>query len=137
MIVIDTHALVWAIEADPRLGPGGRRLIEDERAADRVGISAITVWEAAMLIDKQRLVLGKAVNDWFTHVLADPSFELLPLSPAVAIDAGLLPGDIHGDPADRLIIATARAHGCPVLTADRRILAYAAQGHLQAIDAGR
>ena len=137
MIVVDTQALVWMIEADSRLGRRATGLIDSERGEDGAGIAPITVWEAAMLVDKQRLTLGRPITAWFDHVFAAPGFVLLPLTTSMAIDAGMLPGDIHGDPADRMIIATARALGCPVLTADQKILAYAKTGHVQAIDARR
>lgn len=137
MIVIDTHALVWMIEADPRLGPRAIALIDEERVRDGAGVAPMTAWEAAMLVDKRRLALGRSVGTWFDHVLATPGFVLMPFTVAMGIDAGTLPGDIHGDPADRIIIATARALGCPVLTADHKILAYAAAAHVQAIDARR
>ena len=69
--------------------------------------------------------------------LTQAAIRLEPISPSIAIDAGQLPGGIHGDPADRIIIATSRHLGCPLLTTDRKILAYAAIGHLKAIDARR
>lgn len=90
-----------------------------------------------MLVDKDKISLSRPVREWFEAVLAVPGFGLADMTVAIGADAGSLPGDIHGDPADRIIIATARALGCPVLTADRKILAYAAVGHLQAVDARR
>lgn len=137
MIVLDTHVLVWMIEADPQLGRGAIIVIDKQRAENGAGITPITPWEVAMLIDKQRLALGRPVETWFDHVLATPGFVLLPLTVPIAIDAGMLPGDVHRDPADRIIIATARALACPLVTADHKILAYAAAGHVQAIDARR
>ncbi|WP_419808471.1 type II toxin-antitoxin system VapC family toxin [Sphingomonas sp.] len=137
MIVIDTHVLVWMIEGDKCIGRNAIALIEAERALDGVGIVPITTWELAMLVDKDRLVIGQPIASWFDTVLATPGYVLTPWAVSIGIDAGMLPGDIHGDPADRLIIATARALGCPVLTADRKILDYAASGHVQAIDARR
>ena len=83
------------------------------------------------------MFLSRAVAPWFEGVLATQGYRLADLTTAIGADAGTLPGGIHGDPADRIIIATARAFGCPVLTADRKILAYATVGHLQAIDARR
>ena len=135
MIVIDTQALVWMIEGDPRLGRGGRQLIDKARAENGALIAPVTVWEVAMLTDKGRLILGRPVAQWFDHVLSFGGFLLEPMSVSIAIDAGTLPGSIHGDPADRLIIATARSLGCPLLTADRKILDYAAAGHVRTIDA--
>ena len=137
MIVIDTHALVWMIEGEPQLGERARALIEDELDADGVVIAPITVWEAAMLVDKNRLALSKPVGLWFSEVLAVPGFRLGELTVAIGVDAGTLPSDIHGDPADRLIIATARALSCPVLTSDGKVLDYAQGGHVEAIMAHR
>lgn len=137
MILIDTQALVWLIEGNPRLGVGAKVIIERERATRDALISIISVWEAAMLVDKGRLALSRAVYQWFEAVLSAPGFRLADMTVAMGADAGGLPGDIHGDPADRLIIATARALGCPVLTADRKILDYSKAGHVEAIDARR
>lgn len=135
MIVVDTHVLVWAVEGDRRIGERALSLINRERAQDGVSVSPMTIWEASMLVDKDRLALSRPVAGWFDLVLDSPGLRLAQISPAMAVDAGSLPGGIHGDPADRMIIATARALGCPVLTADRKILAYAKAGHLHAIDA--
>lgn len=137
MIVIDTHALVWIVEGAPDLGVLARTLIEDELAADGVMIAPISFWEIAMLIDKGRLTLGRPLVVWWNRVVAMSGFIVADLTPEIGIDAGTLPGNIHGDPADRLIIATARGLGCPVLTADKRVLDYAAAGHVQAIGAHR
>ncbi len=137
MILLDTHALIWFIQKDQRVGERGRTIIDTERAGDGAVIAPISVWETAMLADKGKIVLNRSVVAWFEAVLAVSGFSLAELTVAIGVDAGSLPGGTHGDPADRLIIATARALGCPLLTADRAILAYAAVGHLQAIDARR
>lgn len=137
MILLDTQPLIWLIEGNLRLGGEARQIVERERADSHALIAPISVWEAAMLVDKGKIVLSRAVRDWFEAVLAAPGFSLADSTVAIGADAGSLPGDIHGDPADRLIVATARTLGCPVLTADRKILAYAAAGHVRAIDARR
>ena len=74
---------------------------------------------------------------WIRAVFQTPGIDLMPIEPAIAIDSVRLPGNFHADPADRLIIATARRWGAPLLTADNAILAYGAEGHVQAIDAAR
>ena len=135
MIVIDTHALIWLFEGDPRFGGKARQTLEQEREAGGVHIAAISIWETAMLIDKGRIALSRPVREWFDGALLLPGFHLASISVAIGVDAGSLPGDIHGGPADRLIVATARSLGCPVLTVDQKIIGYAAQGHLHAIDA--
>lgn len=88
-----------------------------------------------MLVDKGRLELGRPLRDWMDNTLGLPGIRLAALEPVIAMDAGSLPGDIHGDPSDRIIIATARWLGCPLLTADRRILRYAEQGHVRVVNA--
>jgi PIN domain nuclease of toxin-antitoxin system len=135
LILLDTQVLVWFAQEDSRLQDGAKLLIEQETAADEAMISPISFWEVAMLVDKGKLPLGHRPLDWMMAILDGIGFRIEPVAPIIAIDAGSLPGDIHGDPADRIIVATARHLGCPLLTTDRKILDYAAAGHLRAIDA--
>lgn len=135
MILLDTQVLVWFAEGEPDLKRPARKLIEDETKTGLVVISPITFWEVSMLVDKGKLTLGRSLTEWMEAVLDQPGFRIEPVEPRVAVDAGSLPGEIHGDPADRIIIATARHLECPVLTTDRKIIEYAAAGHIQAIDA--
>ena len=137
MILLDTHALVWAAEGNRRLGETARATIEETRRRDRVGVSAITPWEIALLVERDRLQLAMELGAWIQTVLQAPGVDLLPIEPRIAVDSVRLPGRFRADPADRLIIATARRWGAPLLTADRAILAYAAEGHVQVIDALR
>lgn len=137
MILLDTHVLVWAAEDRHDLGSNSRELILAEQAASDgvVGISAITPWEIAMLVDKGRLKLGRDLHDWMNITLSQSNVRVIAIEPAIGIDAGTLPGRIHGDPADRILIATARSLDCPLLTMDRKILDYAEQGHVRVIRA--
>ena len=137
MIVLDTHVLVWAMEDERRLGPDARAVIAAAGQSDDIGISAITPWEIALLVERGRLRLAQEVGAWIRAVLALPGVRLLPIEPAIATDGVRLPGAFRADPADRLIIATARQCGAPLLTADFSILSYAAGGHVQTIDATR
>ena len=134
MILLDTHVIVWFLQADPRLGRTTQKCIEAAMETEGVGISAITPWEIAMLISKKRLSLGRAAGDWVKAALSTDGISLMPLEPAIAVEAGEL-GGLHGDPADRIIIATARYHDSPLLTADGTILEYAATGQVRTIDA--
>lgn len=136
MIVLDTHALIWAVEGDGRLGASASRLIEETVQTDRLGVSAITPWEVALLVERGRLRLGRELSGWLEDVLALPGVSLVPIEPAIAIDSVRLPGDFHADPADRFIVATARHLDAPLLTADRKILTYSATGHVRTVDAG-
>jgi PIN domain nuclease of toxin-antitoxin system len=132
MIVIDTHALVWALDDSDRLGAQARALIDQ---SETVLFSAISIWEIALLVKKSRLMLNKEIDEWMKRVFDLPGLLLAPLDPAIAIDSVRLPGEFHNDPADRIIIATARHHGVPLLTADRAILDYAKEGHVTVVDA--
>ena len=137
ILLLDTHVLIWAAEDDRRLGEAARVAIEETRRVDRVGVSAITPWEIALLVEKGRLHLALELGVWINAVLGAPGIDLMPIEPAIAVDSVRLPGDFHADPADRLIIATARRWRAPLLTSDHAILAYAAEGHVRALDAGR
>ena len=137
MIVLDTHVLIWAVDDDPRLGSAARAIIGETAGKDGVGVSAITPWEIALLSEKGRLRLGGDAGVWIDKALSLPGVHLAPIRPVIAIDSVRLPGVFHADPADRLIIATARYHGAPLLTADRAILTYASGGHVRVIDASR
>lgn len=135
MIVLDTHVALWTVEADPRMGKQARDRIQTEADRDGVIISAISIWEIAMLSARGRIRLPQDIKSWVDALLALPGIIYEPLRPDVAVNCHHLPGDFHKDPSDRLIVATARFHGVPLVTADKEILAYAAAGHLQAIDA--
>ena len=137
MIVLDTHVLIWAMNDERRLGPEARAAIAAAEQSDDIGISAITPWEIALLAERGRLRLAQEVGAWIRTVLALPGIKLLPIEPGITFDSVRLPGTFRADPADRLIIATARQCGAPLLTADFAILSYAAGGHVQTVDATR
>lgn len=136
MIILDTHALVWAVADSPRIGPDARARIDDERRTGRVGISAITPWEIALLVGRGRLQLAMDVGVWIDRALGSPGIDLCPIEPAIALDSVHLPGEFH-DPADRFLIATARHWTAALVTADDAILEYSAAGHVPTIDAAR
>ena len=135
VIVVDTHVLIWAIHEDPRLGSGAKRSMEADGRRSGVCVSAITPWEIALLTERGRLRLDRDVAEWIDAVLELPAFRLLPIEPAIAFGSVRLPGPFTSDPADRLIVATARHHGTRLLTADRAILDYGAAGHVRTVDA--
>ena len=129
-MLLDTQAVLWLRLGDPRLGPQSRLEIEREWQSGQVYVSAISFWEMAMLIDKGRITFPGDVLSWRQEQLAQGMIEI-PVNGEIAARAGLLP-DIHGDPADRLIIATA-LEGHRLVTSDRRILAW--PGQLSRLDA--
>ncbi len=130
VIVIDTHVLIWAVHDDPHLGEKSRKIIDDMTRQSRILISAITPWEIAMLAEKGRIALGDDVGRWISRALALPGIALAPLEAPIAVGSVRLPGDFHADPADRMIVATARFHQVPLMTADQAILDYGAKGHV-------
>jgi PIN domain nuclease of toxin-antitoxin system len=136
-VLLDTHVLVWLLAGNPRLGTEARRLIREAAQADLLHLSAISPWEIAVLVQKGQLVLEQDVGEWVEAALALPGIRLAPLSPEVAVASARLPGDIHPDPADRIIAATARHLGACLMTADGLLLNYGAAGHLKAVSAER
>lgn len=117
MIVLDTHAWIWWASGARKLPARARRRIDRE---DEVGVCAISPWEVGMLVTLGRLKLDRDVRAWVAEALALPRTVLLPLEPEVAVLAAQLP-DYGGDPADDLIVSTARALEAPLATADSRI----------------
>jgi len=134
VILLDTHPLIWFTLGNENLGEKARIIVLTSLENGEAAVSPISFWEASMLVQKGRIALEQTVEDWSNRILSS-GIRLAALSPGIAVSAGQLPGSIHGDPADRLIIATTRSLGCSLLTADRQILAYGAEGHVSAIDA--
>jgi PIN domain nuclease of toxin-antitoxin system len=123
MIVLDTHIWVWWVHGDARLTPTqSAHLRANEKTG--LGVSVISCWEVAKLVDVGRLILPQAVLDWTNQALAYPGVRLVDLTPEIAVASTQLPSPFHRDPADQIIVATARVLGVPLLTADARILAY-------------
>jgi len=135
-VLLDTHALVWLLEGNERLGPTARNLIKTAASNDVLWVSAITPWEIAMLVSKGRLSLAQDVGEWLQEALAQPGVRLQSLSPEISVASTRLPGEFHADPADRIIVATARHLGAVLVTDDKLIVGYAAQGLVKVHRAG-
>lgn len=135
-VLLDTHALVWLLEGNERLGEASRSLIRRAAHDDALYLSAISPWEIAMLVSKGRLPLDRDVGEWLQAALALPGIRLEPLSPEIAIASTRLPGEIHPDPADRIITATARHLGALLVTEDRLLLDYSSFGYVKTHRAG-
>jgi len=118
LIVLDTHAWIWHVTEDARLGRGARTRI---RRSDRLGVHPVSCWEIAMLVGSQRMRLGMEVALWIELALSRPKVELLAFTAAAAIRAAGLGGAFPGDPADRFIVAAALELGAPLVTRDTRI----------------
>lgn len=122
MIVLDTHIWIWWADNYPRLTQQHREWIQQYQSQG-LGVSMISCWEVAKLVENNRLVMSLAVDEWLTAALAYPGVQLLNLTIPIIVESTKLTG-FHRDPADQIIVATARIYGCPLLTADGKILAY-------------
>ncbi len=129
-MLLDTHVLLWQERGDRRLGAKARRAIEDVLQERTAAVSSISFWEIGMRIQKGRLEFLFDLDAWRRDLLDQGLIEI-PVDGAIAARAGLL-ADMHGDPADRLIVATA-LQGHQLVTADRRILEW--PGQLSRLDA--
>ena len=123
MSVVDTHIWVWWIHGDAALSAPTRELLDSSEQSG-IGVSAISCWEVAKLVERQRLSLPCPVFDWIQQALSYPGVRLLDLSPRVCVESTQLPGTFHRDPADQIIVATARVFDAPLVTVDAKILAY-------------
>ena len=123
MILLDTHVWVWWVHGNPRL-PEDQRKMLDSRVNEGVGVSIISCWEVAKLVEHRRLSFPQDVADWLGIALAYPGVRLVQLTPAISVESTRLPQPFHKDPADQIIVATARVHDCPLVTADEKILKY-------------
>ena len=135
MILVDTQVLLWFTEGDTQLGKRARLLISEEWKAEQLGISAMSLWEIGMLLEKRRIALSVPLSAYVQRLVDVEKLKVVPIDRGIAIESGQLPTGLPGDPGDRLIAATARVLGCPLLTSDRQLLDYAKAGHLVAIDA--
>ncbi len=123
MIVLDTHVWVWWVHGDKQL-PAPHYAYLQAREAQGLGVSIISCWEVAKLVEYNRLTLPLPVDAWLDQALTYPGIRLLDLTPRIVVESTQLPGTFHRDPADQMIVATARVHNCPLLTLDDKILKY-------------
>jgi len=126
LIVLDTHAWLWWVSAPAKLGQSAREEID---SAERVGIATISAWEIAMLVQKGRITLDRPVEPWINHALANPRVVALALSASIAMRAGLLDRQrFPGDPADRIVYASARAWDARLATRDQALRTFDSRG---------
>jgi PIN domain nuclease of toxin-antitoxin system len=133
-VLLDTCTAIWLMGKAPM----SEQSLEAIRAAGlaRIGVyvSAFCAWEIGMLVAKGKIRLTKTPEDWFNELLAKPGVRLGALTPRILLSSTALPGNPPNDPADRIVVATARENGYSVVTRDREILDYADQGHIRAIE---
>ena len=122
MIVIDTHVLLWWINRDQNLSTNAAKAIHETLAGgSEVIVSSISAWEIARLITAGRLVLSVDVENWLDEVTQVEGVRFVPVDNEIGIKSTMLPGEFHRDPADRMIVATARKLAIPLVTADEKI----------------
>ena len=136
LLLLDTHVWVWAQLGLIQLL--SRAALQAIRSAESVGnlrISVISIWELAMLEQRGRVALPMNIRTWIDRALSKPGIAVTSLTPDIMIESVHLPGELHGDPADRMLVATARILGATLATKDAQLIRYSKQRHLRALEA--
>lgn len=132
-LLLDTCAIIWIANRAP-ISPEAREAMGAAwQAGIGVSVSPISAWELGLLMAKGRLPATKSAAAIFGDVLATAGIKVEALTPSVLIDASFLPGTLHKDPADRILITTARTLDLTLVTRDEAVLSYARQGHLRTL----
>lgn len=132
-LLLDTCAIIWIAQDEPIRPEARQAMREAWEAGLGVSVSPISAWELGLLSAKGKLPTTQSAGATFGAVLSTAGIKVEALTPGLLIDASFLPGTLHRDPADRILITTARSLDLTIVTRDRLILDYAAQGHVRAI----
>ena len=130
-VLLDTCAAIWLMNGEPLSDPGIAAIRSAQAAHVGVHVSPITAWEIGTLVSKARLQLTLSAEVWFENLLDLPGVRLTAQTPAILLASTSLPGAAPTDPSDRIIAATARAHGHIVITRDWKLLTYGQAGHIR------
>lgn len=131
MIVLDTHALLWWANGEPaQLSAAAQSAIDAEMDGGQILVSSMSAWELAMLVERGRVALSMDVASWLDTLSRIDAVQMVPVDSEIAVKSVQLPGDFHTDPADRIIVATARKFAAPLVSADEKIRSYP---HVRAI----
>jgi PIN domain nuclease of toxin-antitoxin system len=121
--LLDTHIMIWWLTDDRKLSKGHARLLErSEQSGTAVGLSAMSLWEIAKLVERGRIELTQSVDDSLEQLETSAFVSILPLTGRVALESTRLGARFHADPIDQIIVATARCQGLTLLTVDERII---------------
>ena len=120
--VLDTHAWIWWLDRDPRLDPVTIQALDALPSSDRPILCDISLWEVAMLVERKRLAFSMPFAEWLSAAAHPRTVHVQPVTPEIAIEVSRLPASFHRDPADRLIVATSRVLGAPLVSRDRLIV---------------
>jgi PIN domain nuclease of toxin-antitoxin system len=123
-LLLDTHVWIWLMEGNSILSSHFRSSLEHAQRHEGILISAISVWEIGMLTGKKRIALEMDTLDWIEIALSAQGVKLIALKPKISIQSCRLPGQLHADPADRLLVATAHEENAVLITCDKKLLAY-------------
>ena len=133
-LLLDTHVWIWLMNGDERLrNTKALQLIHQASSHDQLKVSIISVWEIGLLARKKRILLPRHPLIWVREALSQPGLTLAPLTEDVAVESSFLPGEMVGDPADRILVATARALKATFVTADEKIQRYATQNRIMIV----
>jgi PIN domain nuclease of toxin-antitoxin system len=136
LLLLDTHCWLWAqLGLADRFSRRSLSAIRRAESGGRLRVSVISIWELGMLEQRGRISLPMDVRTWVREAFTKPGLLLAPLTPEIALESSHLPGDLHGDPADRILAASARILGATLLTKDQRLIEYARQHYLRVLAA--
>lgn len=122
--VLDTCAWLWCCGAPDKLSRRARAVVRREKRDGGLIVSVFSVWEIAKLVQKGRLQFSIPCREWLAEAMQAEGITMHPVTPDVCMESTELPGTFHGDPADQIIVATARLLDAPLVTSDRRIREY-------------
>ena len=120
--LLDTHILIWWLNDSSRLSPAQQEIVSSASAESPLLVSDISIWEVATLHSLSRIQLTIPLRAWLDKAVAPPLVRRQGISPAIAAELATLPDSFQRDPADRILVATARVFGATLLTQDRRIV---------------
>ncbi len=123
--LLDTHAWVWWVTEDRRLSRKAHAAIQRSQGEESLWLSLISIWELAKKVEKGQLVLDRPLDEWLDPATTMPGLQLGELTRPILVESCRLPQPFVGDPADQIIVATARSQGAVVVTKDRNIREYA------------
>ncbi|HTC87578.1 MAG TPA: type II toxin-antitoxin system VapC family toxin [Bryobacteraceae bacterium] len=136
LLLLDTHCWLWAqLGLIQRLSRAALQAIRSAESEGNLRISVISIWELAMLEQRGRVALPMNVRTWVDQALSKPGIAVAQLTPEIMIESVHLPGEMHGDPADRMLVATARVQGATLLSKDEQLIRYSRLRHVKLVEA--
>lgn len=136
LLLLDTHCWLWAqLGLIQKLSRAALQSIRSAESEGNLRVSVISIWELAMLEQRGHVALPMNVRTWVEQALSKPGITVAQLTPEIMIESVHLPGEMHGDPADRMLVATARVQGATLLSKDEQLIRYSRQRHVKLIEA--